>query len=440
MRLFPLHDTNFLLTQWDIMYHKLCSRGRHCQPDLTEISAIQIHSQKKKYIGALSKSLLEKSYQPQSAHVRALYSKKWRNFYSICLTDQLLHMIFANLLYTCLEKHLLPNCYSFRKGKNHYEAVRHCSKFIQKHIKNSKIDLYVLRSDVSSYSDSIPVHNASPLWPSLKNLLLTYSEEKISDYQWAILIDLIRPLVIADNQSLKHNLIGIPTGTYLNNPILNLYLHPLDEYLSSISGGCYCRFGDDYVFMHPDSAVFLKAKQEAQRIIQSLSLETNVKKNKIYYLTIAGRSCESLEMKEKVSGTNSFLFLGCKIKATGIVSPSKIKTRIIIKHFQKILRATKSCLTVTSAIEITNMLCQTLNQQFIDLLDACFFEKNIFSFLRNCTDREFFKYLDRHLALSVAEIATGLTGKSAFSRISYYDIRHRFGLTSLCQLKNAGKL
>lgn len=434
--LFSLNNKEFLSLHWDMMYHDLCLQYRQYRLDVAELHAAQLHSKKRNYINALTKALAQQSYHPQPACVNEFYVDKWRSFYAICLTDRLLQVIFFTLINHCLEKHLTPNCHAYRKGRNIFEAIRQCSTYIRKHKKRSKVDLYVLRSDISCYSDSIPVHNASPLWPSLKNLLTTHLTEPLSEYHWNILVNLLRPEILTDD-GLKHNLVGIPTGTPLNCSIANLYLHPLDEYLATIPNSYYCRYSDDFIFMHPDAEIFLQADQEIHRILESLSLKRNTKKTKHYYLTVAGKPCK---LKENFHGTHSFEFLGSMIKANGSIALTKEMNRDLLKHFRQMLRAAKYCMTTDSITETTHLLCQILNQQFSHMTKTEFNPLDPMVMLRNCTDRDYLKQLDRELALAVAETVTGLKGDAAFGRISYHHIRHRFGLQSLCQRKNQGKL
>ena len=438
-RLFPLNDVTFLSTHWDSMYRDLCLKYRQYRLDTTKLHAAQLHGNKRNYINALTKALAQQSYRPQPACVREFYIDKWRSFYAISLTDRLLQVIFVKLLNTCLEKHLTPNCHAYRKGRNIFDAIRQCSTYIRKQKKRSKLDLYVLRSDISRYFDSIPVHDASPLWPNLKTLLATHLDEPLSEYHWGILVDLLRPEILTEHGS-KHNLIGIPTGTPLTCPISNLYLHPLDEYLASIPNSYYCRYSDDFIFIHPDRDIFLQVDQEIHRILESLSLKKNLKKTKHYYLTVAGKSCNSPELKETFSGAHSFEFLGSMIKATGSIALTKEMNRNLLKHFRQMLRAAKFCMTTDSITEMTYSLCQLLNREFSQMTKTEVNPRDPMVMLRNCTDRDYLKQLDRELALAVAETVTGLRGEAAFEKISYHHIRHRYGLQSLCQRKNQGKL
>ena len=435
----PLSNKIFLSAHWDTMYRDLCLQYRNYRLDVTQLHAAQLHSHKRKYIDALSKALTHQSYHPQPTHMREFYIDKWRNFYAITLTDRLLQTIFVELLNTCLESYLTPNCHAYRKGRNIFEAIRQCSAYIRKQRKNSKVDLYVLRSDISRYFDSIPVHNASPLWPSLKNLFSASFKEPMPVYYWNILVNLLRPEIYAEN-TVKHNLIGIPTGTPLTCPISNLYLHPLDQYLASIPNSYYCRYSDDFVFIHPDPEVLLQVDQEIHRILDSLSLKRNVKKTKYYYLTVAGKPCKTPGLNEKFRGTHSFEFLGSMIKATGSTALTTEMTRNLLKYFRHILYAAKFCSSTDSIAEKTYQLCQMINGHLTHTSRQDFDLRNSMVILRNCTDRDFLKKLDRELALAVAETVTGLSGDAAFKIISYHHIRHRYGLKSLCQLKNLGKI
>lgn len=443
MRLFSNYDEAFLMTQWDEMYRDLCASYRHFRLDATQIHAAQLQQHKKTYIRLLTKSLAERSYWPGPAHLYALYLKKWRYLYAINLTDRFMQVLWAKRLNTYLENTLSPNCYAYRKGKSYHDAVQQCAAFIRQQHQESKLDLYVLRSDIHQYSDSIPVHAASPLWPCLEQLLRRHQGD-IDPYDWSILVALLRPEVRLTHGAMCHNLIGTPTGTPLACVINNLYLQPLDQYLDAIPGGCYCRYGDDFVFMHPDPERMIEVNHAIDRLLAPLGLQRGQDKDRWHYLTRAGRPCTVPSLKERCRGSQAFCFLGFALTARGTIALNTAKQRQLLRYCRQKLRAAKACMNQQSLADTALGLCRLLNAQWANLLDRDMgTPKSSYSAitsLTNCTDRVFLKNLDRELALIVAEVATDLRGSAALAILSYHHLRQRFGLHSLCQLKNLGKL
>lgn len=425
-----------LLAYWELLYCKLVARRRQFRPDLTGVRPVQFYMHRHVYIKHLIDALAKQIYHPQPAGTREVYVKKWRRVYDISLTDRLLQEIWVDILNSSLETHLTHQCYAYRKGKFFFSAIRECAAFIRKHKKDGHVDLYILRSDIANYFDSIPVHAKSVLWPSLQNLISKSFAEPLPEYYWQFLVALLRPVIVVDDL-LRQNIVGIPTGTPLSAPIANLYLHPLDEYLGSIPGGYYCRYGDDFVFIHPDPMVFLAVDDKISTILDALSLKRNLKKEQYVYLTVAGRPCKLPMAKEKFQGAHFFPFLGFNIQATGVVSLRKSNYRFVMGQFRRLISAATVCLQGKSLGEKTYYLCKMLNEQLTQPRTKV--QADVLLNLKQCTDRKFLKQMDAELALAIAEAATQLKGKQAFEKISYHHIRHRFGLISLCQLKNQGK-
>jgi hypothetical protein len=128
---------------------------------------------------------------------------------------------------------------SFQKGRKVGEIFEHLTTFLSQYkAKTPKKNwgLHVFRWDISSYSDSIPIQNDAPLWQILKSAGLNPQEVRLIQNEFQ------RP----DSDR------GVPFGSPLNPPILNLYLSDFDRaILAQFPGTFYRRFGDDCLLISP---------------------------------------------------------------------------------------------------------------------------------------------------------------------------------------------
>lgn len=220
---------------------------------------------------------------------QAYVGGKERNLYRASLLDRAVLFSIAAQLSEQLESQLAPSCHSYRRGRSASTVlrllVRATVKHRRAHPNPRDRGLFVVRTDISHYGESIPVDDDSPLWDLLDSvlkdpLLIRWVRQAI-----------VQPVIQGDGQ-IQRLARGTPTGSPIQPPINNLYLSKLDHALSSLEGGFYARFGDDMLLMHPERGVCEEAFRILEQGCVELGLSLRPEKTTKIFFNGAGRQGE----------------------------------------------------------------------------------------------------------------------------------------------------
>jgi hypothetical protein len=295
---------------------------------------------------AMAEDIINGRYKLDPArHVTILTKGKERILYKYKLTDMILHGVVARVLGEFLEPKFSDNLHSYRKGKNYWKAIRSFSKYCRSHFKR-KIDpkekgFYVLRRDIASYTDNIPVGEDSPLWPLLKKELnFPENPSKEDLIAWSYVERVVRTDVILPktNKAITQTL-GVPTGSPISTTVYNLYLINLDRNIDSLSMGFYARYGDDLMIADPSLDKILEANKIFKSTLETYHLGSSPKKEHSFFFNIAGRPpINTKATQEGFRGCDRIEFLGCDIMARGEVSLDRKKERNLTKDLEKRVR------------------------------------------------------------------------------------------------------
>ena len=121
----------------------------------------------------LARTVGNGDYRLQPAHVRTITTDgKQRIVFAYRLTDLLVHGVVAGVLDAALTPALSASLYSYRKGVSWWMAISAFAAYARTHRKDQpevrRRGLYVIRRDIDSYTDSIPVGATSPVWDMLR--------------------------------------------------------------------------------------------------------------------------------------------------------------------------------------------------------------------------------------------------------------------------------
>ena len=141
--------------------------------------------------------------------------------------------------------------------------------------------MYVLRRDVDSYMDSIPTGRDSPLWPML--------EAELGAPLHPLVYEVIRVEMKLPGAGIVSRIRGLPMG----QPIASTHRQPLPRpdgpAFEGVQGGFYARYGDDFLFAHPEAELAREAVRVSDAQLDALGLTVNEKKRRTLYLTPPGR-------------------------------------------------------------------------------------------------------------------------------------------------------
>jgi hypothetical protein len=283
--------------------------------------------------------------------------------------------------------------------------------------------VYVLRRDVDSYTDSIPLVSDSPLWPMLEAELGPLPEL----FQQVVRVEMTVP-----EGGVVCRIRGLPMGQPISSIVANLYLTDMDRALEALPGGFYARYGDDFLFAHADPAVAREAEAAIDETLDSLRLTVNEKKRRTLYLTPPGRPSETWP---QARGTSAVPFLGTRIAADGTIGLDESKIRVLLRELDR--RATTTVRTMRGAPQdqVGRAVCEVVNRA-LDPRSALTQSRSAIALRKIVTDRRQLEQVDYLIARVVLKAVARRPGARAFREIPYAKLRHDWGLMSLVAARN----
>ena len=186
----------------------------------------------------LARTLADGTYVHGPATRRLVMLDKLRSLVQLTTLDRVMHSAVALLLGRAFEPKYSDDLYSYRPRRGRVDIADRIRELVtqhrERHANVLQRGLWVLRFDVKSYTDTIPIGDDSELWPMLTRWLP-------DEPPWVI--ELIRTLTRCAATD-EFATCGTPTGSPMCNIFFNLYLADFDE---EIRDRCalYVRFGDD---------------------------------------------------------------------------------------------------------------------------------------------------------------------------------------------------
>ena len=404
------------------------------QDDVTLARMIQRRSQVAKL---LARAVAGGEYQFEPGQVREIeVDGKVRAVVAYRLTDLIVTSVVSTLIEQAMTPMLSDRLYSYRPGVSWLTPSANLAAYIRAH-RRARPDprsrgLYVLRRDIDSYTDSIPVAPDSPVWQLVRDALAAAGTPSTTEEDWRCVVQTIRPELRELGGGYAHRIRGVPTGQPISCILFNLYLNALDHELAAVADGFYARYSDDILFAHPDAETAKEAAATIEAHAGALRLRTKDEKAADLYLTPAGRP--SPEWPE-TRGTSAIPFVGTAVSATGTVALNRKKLRRVLRELER--RAFRSAAAVRGADQATTgrAVCSVLNQALAPAPSA--FQQASTSLLRGAvTDRSQLAQVDYWLARTVVRAVTGDGGVRAFRRVPYRRVREEWGLVSLEHARN----
>lgn len=360
-------------------------------------------------------------YRPLKKHTVCTATKS-RCIYPHFITDHLVQRLIYRYLMQQINPLLSPHLFSYRPGHSDKQARQLLASYIQQHTHEKKVDLYVAQTDLSNYTDTIPLQSHQPLW----EMLTPYKED---DYTWKLVTTAIRANYL-ENDLLLCRLVGVPMGSPLTPLVANLYLNQLDHHFDNEQGLLYLRFGDDILVASTNSEHTIAAMTHIKNQCESLGLIINPQKTHYTYLTRAGRQADD----SRFTGQSKINYLGHSIYANAEIFLKTQKEKQLIADIRKKIHISGALLSHLSIEERGIALCQMLNHTFLNqaTVDTNEYQEK----LTAINHRSLLQRLDYLIALEVAKYLTHIKSVKAFRKVPYQKIRSQFGLISLCQFKN----
>lgn len=354
---------------------------------------------------------------------------KLREVYTCGLTDLLVHGVVAEIVREATAPTLSARVFSYRAGTSWAAPISQFAAWVRS-TRRAQPDVrrrgvHVLRSDVDSYTDSIPLGSSSPLWAMLA--------PHLGSPLHPLVRDVVRTVIRGPGGGLVSRVRGLPMGQPIAPVLANLYLGGLDDALTGVAGGFYARYGDDFLFAHPDASTARDAAATIETVLRDLAMTVNVRKRQMLYLTPPGRP--SAEWPE-ATGAPAVHFLGTRVMADGTVGLDTAKVRAVLREVDRRSAATAATMRPAAREDVGRAVCAAVNSALNPR--GTLAEQRSAGLLRHVvTDRDQLAQLDHRIAQIVASAVTGRPGPRAFREVPYRTLREDWGLRSLVAARNA---
>lgn len=408
----------------------LTSRLYELRQDHVSLASVVMN--RAKVARLLAREVERDNYSLEVGELRTIRARhKLREVFNCRLTDLIVHGVVANVVADAIDLDLSPRVFSYRKGVAWLSPITELAAYIRA-ARRAEPDLrkrgvYVLKRDVDSYTDTIPLDRDSPLWPML--------EQKFGSPLPALVESAIRVEIRLPEGGVVCRVKGLPMGQPIASVIANLYLGELDRELERIPGGFYARYGDDFLFAHREEAVAREADALIDRTLARLSMSVNEDKRRTIYLTRAGRHSSEWPAAR---GASWVPFLGTRVGADGTVALDRVKARGLLREIDRRVSATVR--TVEGEREHVGRAACTVVNNALDPSLSLAQHRSAVLLRRVVTDRQQLKQLDYCIARIIAQALTRRRGPAAFREVPYRTMRRTWGLVSLVAARNAQRV
>jgi Reverse transcriptase (RNA-dependent DNA polymerase) len=420
------------------LHQKHLFSGRLYELEQEGVSLARLIQRRSKAAKVLARSVGRGEYRLQPGVVREIeVERKVRVVVAYNLTDTIVTSAVSTLIEEATTPLLSDSLYSYRPGVSWLDPSANFAAYVRAH-RRSRPDprtrgLYVLRRDVDSYTDSIPVAPSSRVWQMVREGLEAAGKTPVDDEAWLLVEQTIRPELHELGGGLAMRIRGVPTGQPISCVLFNLYLNGLDHALTAIPGGFYARYSDDLLFAHPDADTATHAAATIDALVRELDLTIKDEKAENLYLTGAGRSSDAWE---ETRGTTSVQFVGTTVSGSGTVALNRKKLRRVLRELER--RALRSAASVRRAngSDAGRAVCSVINQALEETPGPV--QQASASLIRRAvTDRNQLAQIDYWLARMAVKAVTGDGGVRAFRRVPYRKVREEWGLVSLQHARNS---
>jgi len=219
--------------------------------DGVSIKRFDVHAEQ--YLNELSNALKLGQYRPMAVRRVDIPKSdgKTRPLGIPTVKDRIVQTAVKRVIEPIFEQQFLSMSYGFRPKRSCKDALREVDHAIKEGY------THVVDADLAGYFDTIP-----------HDRLMERVEDRISDGRLLKLLKMwLKQEVISDVSSWTPTK-GSPQGAVISPLLANIYLHPLDEYLTEL-GFRMVRYADDFVILcrHPSEAqnALVAAKEWVER-------------------------------------------------------------------------------------------------------------------------------------------------------------------------------
>ena len=223
----------------------------------------------------LHDELAAKTYQPGPYRTFTIYEGKTRQISAAPFRDRVVHHALTGVLEPIFERSFIFDTYACRKGKGTHAAVDRCQAFARRY-------RYVFKGDVRKFFPSIDhailkglvarkIKDAHVLW--LVERIIDHSNPQDPVLMWFAGDDLFTP---------TERRRGLPLGNQTSQFFANVYLDPLDHFVSGRLGLSYVRYVDDFLVFADDKRRLHEVRVEIERFLEYLRVQIHRDKSVVF--------------------------------------------------------------------------------------------------------------------------------------------------------------
>jgi len=315
-----------LLTDLFRAYYKARQNKRNT------INQLKFELKFEREIFKLYKEIETHAYKPLREIAFIVNKPVKREIFAADFRDRVVHHLLFGYLGPIIEKYLIHDCYSCRKGKGTSAGIQRAARFLRSCSENYQKDCYIMQMDISGYFMSI---DRELLCHKVNGILQTEYQKralsgKVIPFDAGMVDFLLQKTIFrnpADNCMIKGSRsdwdglpankslfyaaegCGLPIGNLTSQLFGNVFLNDFDHWMKQGMGfSHYGRYVDDFFVIHPSKPYLLNALPKIADY-----LKTNEK------LTLHPN-------KTKINHHKAgFLFLGAVIKPFRIYIANRIK-------------------------------------------------------------------------------------------------------------------
>lgn len=237
---------------------------RRCRRFKPNFQKMEIHYES--ILSQLQWKLKNHFYRPKPYTKFIVFEPKKRKVAAPNCQDRIVHHAIINIIGPSFEKVFINRSYACRKNKGGF-AVRSELTTVYLEIFNKSPKFYALKCDIKSYFASID-----------HQILISLLKRVIKCQETISLLEIII------NSYQETPGVGIPIGNLTSQLFANLYLHPLDAFITKMLGEKnYFRYMDDFLVLSPDKEYLINLRVLIKGFLKYyLKLNYHPKKNNIF--------------------------------------------------------------------------------------------------------------------------------------------------------------
>ena len=228
---FSLIDKVYAMSTLSVAWQRV--RANKGAAGIDEVSIERFEANADYYLQELHDTLRNQTYRPNA--VKRVYIPKSdgkpRPLGIPTVKDRIVQAAIKIVIEPIFEHEFLPMSYGFRPQLGCKDALREVNQLLKSG------DTFVVDADMKSYFDTIP-----------HELLMQQVEAHISDGKRLNLIRLFLQQQVMDGLERWIPSSGTPQGAVLSPVLANIYLHPLDKFMTE-QGLKMVRYADDFVIL-----------------------------------------------------------------------------------------------------------------------------------------------------------------------------------------------